>query len=83
MISVTHQPPRLAGADGIGLFGPSPGASALWGALSVASAAVSTYHGYKRNDGSIGWALAWGFLGTIFPVVTPAIAFAQGLGKRK
>lgn len=50
-------------------------------ALSLGSAAASTYHGYKRNRGSVPWALAWGFLGGMFPIVTPAIAVAQGFGK--
>jgi hypothetical protein len=44
--------------------------------------AASTYHGYKRNQ-SIGWALWWGLMGAMFPVVTPAIGLAQGFGKRK
>jgi hypothetical protein len=44
-------------------------------------AAVSGYHGYKRNN-SIGWGIAWFALGGIFPVITPTIAFAQGFGKR-
>jgi hypothetical protein len=53
----------------------------LWGFVGVASAAVCIYHGYKRNCGSLGWALGWGLLGGLMPVVTPVIAFAQGLGK--
>jgi hypothetical protein len=44
--------------------------------------AASAYHGYKRND-SVGWAIVWGGLGAIFPVLTPAIALAQGFGKSK
>lgn len=52
------------------------------GILSVASAAASGYHGYRRNQ-SIGWAVWWFFMGSIFPVVTPAIALAQGFGKKK
>jgi hypothetical protein len=59
-------------------------AGLVWGSLytvlAVASTGLSAYHGYKRND-SIGWALWWGFCGGLFPVVTPAIAFAQGFGK--
>lgn len=51
-------------------------------ALSLASAGASAYHGFKRND-SVGWAVAWGLLGGMFPVITPAIALAQGFGKRK
>lgn len=56
--------------------------SPLWGALSVASSAASAYHGYKRND-SIGWAAWWGLMGGLFPVITPAIALAQGFGTSK
>jgi hypothetical protein len=56
----------------------------VWGSLytvlAVASTGLSAYHGYKRNE-SIGWALWWGFCGGLFPVVTPAIAFAQGFGQ--
>lgn len=64
-----------------GVLGGST-ARTLWGALSLASSAASTYHGYKRNQ-SIGWALVWGLLGGLFPVVTPTIAVAQGFGARK
>jgi hypothetical protein len=53
----------------------------VWAVLGTASMALSAYHGYKRND-SIGWALVWGFLGAIAPVITPTIAVAQGFGKR-
>ena len=49
--------------------------------VELTSVALSTYHGYKRNN-SLGWALWWGFMGGLFPVITPVIAFAQGFGKR-
>lgn len=52
------------------------------GVLSLTSAAASGYHGYKRNE-SLGWALWWFLMGSIFPVVTPVIALAQGFGKKK
>lgn len=75
--------PRLHPAALQGGLGELPGISkSLYGFLSLASSAVSTYHGYKRND-SVGWAIAWGLLGAAFPVITPAVAVAQGLGKRK
>jgi hypothetical protein len=54
--------------------------SPIWSALSIASSAASAYHGYKRNN-SVGWALWWGFMGGLFPVITPAIALAQGFSK--
>lgn len=46
-----------------------------------ASVAASAYHGYKRNR-SVGWAVAWGLLGGLFPIITPAIAVGQGFGRR-
>lgn len=72
-------------APGRGLFGAdeSPvGNEVLFlSLLTAASAGVSAYHGYKRNN-SVGWAIAWGVLGSIFPVITPAVALAEGFGKR-
>lgn len=53
----------------------------FWGVASVVSVGLSAYHGYKRNQ-SIGWAIVWGLLGGIAPVITPAIAVAQGFGER-
>ena len=53
-----------------------------WTAVAVASTAAGAYHGYKRNQ-SVGWAIAWALLGGIFPIIVPAIALAQGFGKRK
>lgn len=47
------------------------------------SSTASAYHGYKRNGGSIGWALGWAFMGALFPLLTPTIGVAQGWGKRK
>lgn len=54
----------------------------VWGLISAASAGVSGFHGYKRNN-SVGWGIAWFILGGMFPVITPTVAFAQGFGKRK
>jgi hypothetical protein len=51
-------------------------------ALSSISGAACAYHGYKRNN-SIGWAIGWFFLGSIFFPLTPVIAVAQGFGKPK
>ena len=67
---------------GVSLGGDVGAGTILWSALSLGSMALSAYHGYKRND-SVGWAIWWGFLGSVFPVLTPAIAFAQGFGQRK
>ena len=53
----------------------------FWEIAVPLSVAASTYHGYKRNSGSLGWALGWGVLGGLFPIITPAVALAQGFGK--
>jgi len=53
-----------------------------YGTLVTASGALSLYHGYRRNN-SLGWGLGWFALGTLFPVITPTVAFAQGFAKRK
>ena len=55
----------------------------VYGVLALASMAASAYHGTRRNNGSVGWGLGWGVLGMLFPVVTPAVAIAQGFGQRK
>lgn len=54
----------------------------FYGILSMVSCGMSTYHGYRRH-GTIPAALGWGLLGAIFPVITPAVALAQGFGQRK
>jgi hypothetical protein len=53
----------------------------ILGVLAVASAVVSGIHGMRRHRGSIGWGLVWFLGGTVFPIVTPAVAIAQGLWK--
>jgi hypothetical protein len=72
---------RSAGLKGL-FKPPSMPVRIVWGVLSTASFAASVYHGYKRND-SVGWAIWWGFMGALFPVITPTIAFAQGFGQPK
>lgn len=57
--------------------------SYVWGALSLAGAGTGAYHGYKRNRGSIGWAIGWFLLGGMFPVITIPVSLAQGFGKPK
>jgi hypothetical protein len=51
--------------------------------LSVAGIGLGAYHGYRRHNESIGWALGWAALGGIFPVVTIPLSLAQGFGKPK
>lgn len=58
------------------------GSQKAWAIASLVSGVLATYHGYKRNS-SVGWALGWGALGSLFPIITPTIAFAQGFAKPK
>jgi hypothetical protein len=46
--------------------------------IAVVSSAVSAYHGYRRHRGSVGAAIGWGFLGLLFPIITPTVALAEG-----
>lgn len=73
---------RLTGMQGLGDLQQMPqGAALFFGALSLVSSGLAAYHGYKRHRGSIGWAIGWGALGALFPVLTPAVAFAEGFAK--
>jgi hypothetical protein len=64
--------------------GPSAGPlRILFYVLDMASVGLSAFHGYRRHNGSVGAAIGWGLLGGLFPVITPAVAFAQGFGKPK
>lgn len=62
---------------------PHPAFRYAYTALSVAGTASGAYHGYKRNRGSVGWAIGWGLLGGIFPFITIPVSLAQGFGKPK
>lgn len=52
----------------------------LWRMASLAGTVAGAYHGYRRNN-SFGWALVWGLLGGIAPVLVVPIAVAQGFGQ--
>lgn len=41
----------------------------------------AAYHGYKRSDGSLMWAVGWAALAALFPTITTGVAIAQGYGK--
>jgi hypothetical protein len=56
---------------------------AAYSIASLAGGALGAYHGYKRNDESVGWAIGWFFFGSILPIFALPIMFAQGLGERK
>jgi hypothetical protein len=50
--------------------------------LSALVAAASAYHGYRRNR-SVGGAVGWFVLGSLFPYITLPVALAQGFGQPK
>lgn len=61
---------------------PSAGVRAVAALIGTAIVGAGIYHGYKRND-SVGWALGWGLMAGMFPIITIPIAIAQGFGKPK
>ena len=85
IIGRTGEAQEIVGAEGDGTIGSQVTSLAVsaWTIGGMISGPAMAYHGYKRNNGSIGWALGWGFLGWLFFPVTPAIAVAQGFGKPK
>ena len=71
---------KVVAISGLGAMPPIP----TWvRALSMLGAAATAYHGYKRNNESIGWAFGWAFFGSVIPVVALPVALAQGFGKPK
>lgn len=75
----------VAGFSGLGsVWGMQNASSPQAFAVAVAGTAAAgalAYHGYKRNRGSVGWALMWFFFGGIFWPITLPVALAQGFGK--
>lgn len=63
--------------DGTGDF-----SSDQWRLVGMAAVGAGAYHGYKRT-GSAGWAIAYGILTGLFPLIGGGIILAQGFGKRK
>ena len=80
MLLATYATPTVRAAGEV-IPGVSDTSVAVWGVASTVSMAVSAYHGVKRNRGSVGSGIAWGAAGAMFPIITPAIALAQGYAK--
>jgi hypothetical protein len=85
LIRVKAQESSLA--DDAPSAGVSAGASALGVVAGIGSLAGSLalgYHGYKRNNDSIGWGAGWFLLGGFFPLGTAiggVLALDQGFAK--
>lgn len=69
-----------AGGEGFVL---SPAVRTVMYVGSMAGTVGGAYHGYKRNNGSIGWAIGWAILGSIFWPITIPVMLAQGFGEKK
>lgn len=70
--------------SGIGAEGGKDGyfGGGIWTAIATVGAIAGAYHGFKRNHGDVGWSLAWGLGGAVFPIPTVVpIALLQGFGK--
>ena len=74
---------RVVAISGLGADMPFPSPPPWLRAVSMLAAAASAYHGYRRNDESIGWAFGWAFFGSVLPVIALPVALAQGFGKPK
>ena len=81
MLLATYGVPAVRPAGEV-IPGVSDTYAVVWGVASTASMVASAYHGVKRNGGSAGWGVGWGLMGALFPIITPAIAIAQGYAKR-
>jgi hypothetical protein len=44
---------------------------------------AGAYHGYKRNGGSVGWAIGWFFFGGFLPIIALPVMLVEGFGERK
>jgi hypothetical protein len=55
----------------------------IWTVAGVAGAALGAYHGYKRNHGSVGWAIGWSIFGSFLPFFSIPLSLAEGFGKPK
>jgi hypothetical protein len=68
---------------GIPYYAPSLIGSVQQWSLTLLGAFAGGYHGYARSGGKTSSMLLWGFLGSMFPVPTTAVAVVMGYGQRK
>lgn len=48
--------------------------------IGSAAGLAGAYHGYKRNE-SVGWAIGWSLLSSVFWPIAVPVMIAQGFGK--
>lgn len=68
--------------SGPSFYAEHPTLALVYATAGIVGTGVGAYHGYKRNGNSLGWGIAWGLLGGMFPIFVVPIALAQGVGKR-
>lgn len=73
--------PERPGVHGYGAVSEAGVWRNAYGLASLAGAVGGAYHGYKRNRGSIGWAVGWSIFGSFLPFLSLPISVAQGFGK--
>lgn len=85
MMARSGEAQEIVGGDDDGVIGKEITglAKSAWTIGGMVSGPAMAYHGFKRNNGSIGWAVVWGVFGWLLFPVTPAIAVAQGFAKPK
>lgn len=53
----------------------------IWGVLGLAGMTMGIYHGYRRDNGSVGWALGWGLFGGTVPIIAIPLMLAEGFAE--
>jgi hypothetical protein len=55
--------------------------ASVWRVAGTVASAALAWHGYRRNHGSIGWAIAWAVVGGFAWPIALSIAVASGFGQ--
>ena len=92
---IEHDPTPYAGTDrmmtvgddglpgDLGAVSTSIGDATPWLIIPALGGAAAAYHGYKRNNGALGWTAVWAVCGALAPIIAIPVALAQGFGKRR
>lgn len=84
----TPMPPASPVDPKVGMPAPAPrqerqlreGLMAVNYVIGTAAGLAGAYHGYKRNE-SVGWAIGWSFLSSLFWPIAVPVMIAQGFGE--
>lgn len=53
----------------------------VYGAFVTGTTMLGVYHGYRRNQGSIGWAVGWGVFSAVLPILALPLMLAEGFAE--